>query len=93
MAKKGTDHQSQITRLKRVEGQVRGVQKMVEEQRYCTDILTQIKAIKAALISIEASIVEEHFNHCVHDAFSSNNKKKTQDMVEEVKKLLKTAIR
>lgn len=55
-------------RLKRIEGQVRGVQKMVEEDRYCVDILTQISAINAAMKKVSLQLLEDHTKHCVADA-------------------------
>jgi len=60
-----------ITRLTRVEGQVRGVARMVQEDRYCIDILTQIQAIKAALRKIEERVLKDHAAHCVADAIKS----------------------
>ena len=88
---KGTPHRPELARLKRVEGQVRGIAKMVEDERYCIDILTQLKAVKSALASIERNIIEDHLNHCMHKAIDSNNKKEAQQMVEEIKELLKSA--
>ena len=60
---KGTSHSNQVKRLNRVEGQVRGIVNMIEEERYCLDIIHQIKAVKSALSSIESQIVEEHLGH------------------------------
>lgn len=54
-----------LTRLRRIEGQVRGVQGMVEDDRYCIDVLTQISAIEAALDKVALSLVDEHMRHCV----------------------------
>ena len=58
-------------RLKRVEGQVGGVLRMVEDNRYCIDLLTQISAMRAALHKVEEEILRDHLNHCVADAFAS----------------------
>ncbi|TSB45365.1 metal-sensing transcriptional repressor [Alkalicoccobacillus porphyridii] len=64
-----TMSKEQLTnRLKRIEGQVRGVQKMVEEDRYCVDILTQISAINAAMKKVSLQLLEDHTKHCVADA-------------------------
>ncbi|GGJ71264.1 DNA-binding FrmR family transcriptional regulator [Anoxybacillus voinovskiensis] len=60
--------ESIIKRLKRIEGQVRGVQKMVEDNRYCIDILVQISAITAALNKVGLSLLERHVSHCVSKA-------------------------
>lgn len=90
MAKrKGTSHQDQLTRLNRIEGQVRGIASMIDDQRYCIDILTQIKAIKRALSAVESNIIEEHLNHCVHRAIDSRDRNEAGEMMEEIKNLLK----
>ncbi|HLQ71894.1 MAG TPA: metal-sensitive transcriptional regulator [Bacillota bacterium] len=62
------EKQSVVNRLKRIEGQVRGIQKMVEEDRYCADILMQINAINAALKKVGFSVAERHAKHCVKHA-------------------------
>jgi|TARA_B100000749_G_scaffold280077_2_gene274669 DNA-binding FrmR family transcriptional regulator len=89
--KKGAPHRSQMHRINRIEGQVRGIKKMVEEERYCLDILTQIKAVKSALNSVEANIVEDHLNHCVSNAVASKSEKETNEMMNEIKSLLKSS--
>ncbi len=65
-----TDEEKQavINRLKRIEGQVRGIQRMVEEDRYCVDVLVQISAINAALKKVGSTITERHLKHCVSNA-------------------------
>ena len=88
-AKKGTCHSSQISRLNRIGGQVRGLSKMVEEGRYCIDIVTQIKAIRSALTAVEANVIEEHLNYCLVRAIDSKKKSETSEMLEEIKSLLK----
>lgn len=65
------EKQAVINRLKRIEGQVRGIQKMVEEDRYCVDILVQISAINAALKKVGFGVAERHVKHCVSDAVKS----------------------
>ena len=87
--KKGTPHTDQLHRINRIEGQVRGIKKMVEEERYCVDILTQIKDIKSALSSVETNIVEEHLNHCMNHAMMAKDEKRTKEIVSEIKSLLK----
>lgn len=87
---KGTSHSPQVSRLKRVEGQVRGVIKMIEDERYCIDILTQIKAIKSALSSVENKIIDQHLTHCVHTAIKSKNLDKSSEMLDEIRSLLKS---
>ncbi|KFZ43504.1 transcriptional regulator [Anoxybacillus flavithermus] len=65
--------ESIIKRLKRIEGQVRGVQKMVEDNRYCIDILVQISAITAALNKVGLNLLERHVSHCVSKAIREGN--------------------
>jgi DNA-binding FrmR family transcriptional regulator len=65
--------QNVIKRLKRIEGQVRGVQKMVEDNRYCVDILIQISAINAALNKVGFSLLERHTKHCVEKAINKGD--------------------
>ena len=61
--KKNPDHADNIVALRRIEGQVRGVQKMIEDHKYCIDILTQIQAVKGALSRVEEKILEKHIMH------------------------------
>jgi CsoR family transcriptional regulator, copper-sensing transcriptional repressor len=60
-------------RLHRIEGQVRGIERMVEEERYCVDILTQISAVTTALESLAYQILDDHVNHCVADALAAGD--------------------
>lgn len=75
-----------INRLKRIEGQVRGIQKMVEEDRYCVDILVQINAIQSALKQVGFAVTERHINHCVSDAIRQGEGEET---IEELMSVLK----
>ena len=78
------DHSDNLVALRRIEGQVRGVQRMVEEKKYCIDILTQISAIKGALASVEKKILERHFRHCVKDAIASQSDTDTNEKIQEI---------
>ncbi|HUO97418.1 MAG TPA: metal-sensitive transcriptional regulator [Rhizomicrobium sp.] len=75
-----------LSRLARIEGQVRGVARMVEEERYCIDVLNQLEAIKAALSRVEAEVLKGHASHCVAHAIKSGNardqKQKFDELVE-----------
>ena len=71
-------------RLKRIEGQIGGLRRMVEGDRYCVDILTQINAVRAALHKVEAEILRDHVSHCVADAFSSGDLVDQRHKVEEL---------
>lgn len=85
--KKNADHTSDLQRLKRISGQIEGIKKMIEEKRYCTDILMQTKAARSALKALEVSILEKHLNHCVVGAFDSKSKLDTQKKVDEILEL------
>jgi DNA-binding FrmR family transcriptional regulator len=78
-----------IRRLRRVEGQVRGLQKMIEEGRYCVDILTQIDAVTAALARVQDQVLESHLNHCVAEALEGEDRGARKERVDEVVTLLK----
>ena len=80
-------HKNQISRLNRISGQIEGVKRMIKDNRYCPDILTQTKAVRSALKSLEASILVEHLNCCVTNAFDSGNKREQEKKIEELKKL------
>jgi len=75
-----------LNRLKRVEGQVRGIQKMVEDDRYCADILIQINAVNAALKKVGYSVAERHAKHCVSDAVKSGDGDAAIDELMEIMK-------
>ena len=83
------DHSVENPRLNRISGQVDGVKKMIEENRYCPDILAQIKAIRSALKSVEANILERHLSGCVKEAIESGTQKQRTQKIEEIKELFK----
>ncbi|MBW9207865.1 metal-sensitive transcriptional regulator [Mumia sp. zg.B53] len=68
------DKAAVLKRLRRVEGQVRGLQRMVEEDVYCIDVLTQVSAATKALESVALTLLDEHLSHCVHDAIASGDR-------------------
>jgi DNA-binding FrmR family transcriptional regulator len=73
-----------ITRLKRIEGQVGGLIRMVGDDRYCVDVLTQINAVRAALHKVEEQILRDHVSHCVAGAFASGDVIEQRHKVEEL---------
>jgi DNA-binding FrmR family transcriptional regulator len=73
-----------LTRLKRIEGQVGGLRRMVEEDRYCVDLLTQINAVRAALHKVEEQVLRDHVSHCVAGAFTSGDVVEQRHKVEEL---------
>jgi CsoR family transcriptional regulator, copper-sensing transcriptional repressor len=75
---------SVMKRLKRIEGQVRGLARMVEDERYCIDIVTQLSAVRAALRRAEEEILADHVAHCVEHAIASGNKAEQRRKVSEL---------
>jgi DNA-binding FrmR family transcriptional regulator len=73
-----------VARLKRIEGQVGGLLRMVDEDRYCVDVLTQINAVRAALHKVEEQILHDHVSHCVADAFASGDAVEQRHKVDEL---------
>ena len=83
------DKERLLKRLARVEGQVRGVSKMVEEERYCIDVLTQIGAIQAALDKVALGLLDEHTRHCVIEAEGEERVEKVDELMAAVGRLVK----
>ena len=77
-------HENQLARLKKVEGQVRGIQTMIEERRYCMDLLSQTRAVTGAMRKIESGILESHLKHCVNDAISSKSSEEAALKIKEI---------
>jgi DNA-binding FrmR family transcriptional regulator len=73
-----------LRRLSRIVGQVRGLASMVENDRYCVDVVTQIAAVRAALHKVEEEILRDHVAHCVADAFASGDKRDQRKKIEEL---------
>lgn len=80
-------HRDCLNRLARIEGQVRGVARMIETERYCIDILNQIQAVKAALGRVEAEILKEHADHCVAEAMASGDRSEQKTKLTELVEL------
>jgi len=76
-----------LKRLNRIEGQVRGLARMMEEDRYCIDIVTQIAAARAALRRVEQEVLRDHVHHCVKHAMTSGSKAEQNQKIEELMKL------
>jgi DNA-binding FrmR family transcriptional regulator len=89
MAKQITFHNEEIPRLKRIEGQIRGIQKMIEDERYCIDILTQLSSVQGAIKSVEENILDRHLKGCVQHSFSKGNKADKAEKIAEVIDVLK----
>jgi DNA-binding FrmR family transcriptional regulator len=80
-------------RLNRIEGQVRGLSKMVEEGRYCIDVITQVAAIRAALRKVEELVLQDHVGHCIEHAIASGDAKAQREKVAELMHVLARADR
>jgi len=83
------DHKKNLDALRRIEGQVRGLQKMIEEKRYCVDILTQISSVNAALMRVQDKVLERHLNGCLKEAIQSKSEGEKQKKIDEIFGLLK----
>ena len=70
--------------MNRIEGQVRGIAKMIAEDRYCIDIVTQIEAARAALARVESDLLRRHLQHCVHNAFASKDGAAREKVIDEL---------
>jgi DNA-binding FrmR family transcriptional regulator len=75
---------SNLTRLRRIEGQIRGLQKMVEEDRYCADILTQISSVQEALRGVGRELLRNHLRHCVSDTLAKGDSRSAEAMFDEL---------
>ena len=92
--KHGYDKEALAKRLHRIEGQVRGIERMVEDDRYCIDVLTQIAAVNTALESLAFKVLDDHVNLCVTDALASGNPQeaaaKSKELMEAVQRFART---
>jgi DNA-binding FrmR family transcriptional regulator len=88
------DKETLVKRLHRIEGQVRGIERMVDDDRYCIDILTQIAAVNTALESLALRILDEHVRHCVTGALTSGDEAeaetKTEELLQAVQRFTRT---
>jgi CsoR family transcriptional regulator, copper-sensing transcriptional repressor len=83
------DKEELINRLKRIAGQVGGVERMVKEERYCIDILTQVAAVQAALDRVSLALLDDHARHCVVGATEANREEMTDEMMGAVGRLIR----
>ena len=94
MSEHGYEKAPLVKRLHRIEGQVRGIERMVAEDRYCIDILTQVAAVSTALESLALEILDDHVKHCVAGAFATGDEvemaEKTTELLAAVRRFAKT---
>jgi len=84
MKKQTTTHMDEVVPLRRIEGQIRGIQKMIEEKRYCIDILTQLSSIVGAIRRVEENILNRHLRGCVRESFTRGNREDKAQKIDEV---------
>jgi DNA-binding FrmR family transcriptional regulator len=84
MTKANPSHLEELGRLKKIEGQIKGVQKMIQDGRYCIDILTQLSSVVGAIKSVEENIINRHLRTCVADSLVGRGRKEKEKKVQEV---------
>jgi CsoR family transcriptional regulator, copper-sensing transcriptional repressor len=86
---KPADHSAQLKRLSRIKGQVEGIERMIVDQRYCPEIVVQIKAVRSALKGLENTIIEGHMGHCVKEAIDSGDSRVARQKIDDILALIK----
>ncbi|MCF8087528.1 MAG: metal-sensitive transcriptional regulator [Desulfotignum sp.] len=86
------EYNDQLPSLNRIEGQIKGIKKMIENRRYCVDILIQLKAVKAALHKVEQDVLKTHMQHCLMHAVTSKDQTDIQEKIDELMQLLSKRI-
>ncbi len=93
MARKSTmegvhpDHKKQVARLRRAKGQLEGIERMIQDRKYCPEIISQVKAVQSALGALNAEILETHLGHCVMNAFKEESPAKREKKIQEILKI------
>ncbi len=91
MAAYGADKEKILARLRRIEGQTRGLQRQIEEDKYCIDIITQVSAVQSALEQVSLLLMEDHMYHCVSEAIQQGNgEEKIGEMMTVLKRYVKS---
>jgi len=88
-----TLHEENLARVSRIEGQVRGVRRMIEEREYCIDIITQIQAARSALGAVARNILQKHLDACVSEALRHKSKEETDEKLRELMRVMKRMCR
>ena len=81
-------HDDQMVRLNRIEGQIRGIKKMIQDNRYCIDIINQCNSVTAALNEVKKNILRTHLNHCVMNAFRADEPLDSEKKIDEIVSLM-----
>ena len=82
------NHEDQLARLNKIDGQLKGIRRMIEERRYCIDIISQIRAVVGALEQVQMGVLEKHVHHCVGEAITTKDQAVLEEKIEEVVKVL-----
>ncbi len=82
-------HDSELPKLNRIAGQIEGIKKMIADERYCTDILTQLRAVRSAIKTVEANILETHLQHCLTQSLSGGTTPDALQKIDELKSIFK----
>lgn len=82
-------HQAEIGKLNRIAGQIEGIKKMITDHRDCTEVLTQLRAVRSALKTVEANVLETHLHSCVAESMTSGDPQAAKDKIEELKNIFK----
>lgn len=86
------EHKAQLSRLRRIHGQLAGIIKMIEDERYCVDILTQTRAVRAAIKKVEQGILETHMDHCLGEAAASDEAGERQRKLKEITEVMRSFV-
>ena len=81
-------HRKHLTKLNRIEGQVKAIKKMIEEDRYCVDILSQLKAVRGAVLRVQKEVLSTHIKNCVKSAIQSSDQRDTEQKIKEILKVM-----
>lgn len=86
------EHKAQLGRLRRIHGQLAGIIKMIEDERYCVDILTQTRAVRAAVKKVEQGILENHIDHCLNQAAASGEANEVEQKLKEITEVMRSFV-
>jgi len=89
---KHATHQAQLGRLRRIHGQLAGIIRMIEDERYCVDVLTQTRAVRAAIKKVEQGILENHIDHCLGQAAASGDATEREQKLKEITEVMRSFV-
>ncbi len=89
---KHATHQAQLGRLRRIHGQLAGIIRMIEDERYCVDVLTQTRAVRAAIKKVEQGILESHIDHCLGQAAISGDAAEREQKLKEITEVMRSFV-